>query len=114
MNDCLFCKIYNNILEKKIIKENDNFYVIEDINPQAPLHYLIISKEHHKNILELSNESPKVIKDMILLGKDLVQDCDISDSGFRWVINSGKDGGQSVFHFHMHVLGNRRLNWPPG
>ena len=103
MNNCLFCKLYNNILEKNIIKENDNFYVIEDINPQAPLHYLIISKEHHENILELSNESAKVIKDMILLGKEIVNDCGISDSGFRWVINSGKDGGQSVFHFHMHA-----------
>ena len=114
MNNCLFCKIYNNSFKKNIIKENDNFYAIEDINPQAPLHYLIISKEHYKNILDLSNESSTVIKDMILLGKDIVNDSEINDTGLRWVINSGKDGGQSVFHFHMHVLGNRKLNWPPG
>ncbi len=108
---CLFCKIINKEIPAKIVEEEDDWLAFRDINPQAPTHVLVIPKEHIDNIAKGSDEK--------LLGKLFQKACSIAkseklDNGFRLVVNTGDDGGQTVHHLHIHVLGGRQLHWPPG
>lgn len=108
---CLFCKIINKEIPAKLVDEGDDWLAFRDINPQAPTHVLVIPKQHIDNISEADDEK--------LLGKLFQNACAIAkseklDSGFRVVVNTGDDGGQTVHHLHIHVLGGRQLSWPPG
>ena len=114
MSDCLFCKISTGEIPSTIEYENDRVIAFKDINPQAPVHILIIPREHISSTLELTNENSNILSDMALLAKKIAKLEGIDKSGYRWVINTGDEGGQSVYHIHLHLLGGRPFNWPPG
>ena len=113
MSDCIFCKIANKEIDSQLIFEDDKVVAFRDLNPQAPQHILIIPKKHFANILEVDDKElaahifvevvPKVAK---IAG--------VAEKGFRLVINTGKEGGQTVEHLHIHLLGGRDMQWPPG
>ncbi len=113
--DCIFCKIANKKIPADIIDETDNFVVIKDINPVAPMHLLIISKIHYDSVLDTGGE------DGINCGKELfgilgtlAEKFNVADKGFRTVINTKEDGGQTVNHLHIHFMAGRWFGWPPG
>ena len=114
MDDCLFCKIANKEINADIIKESKNAIAFKDINPVAPYHILVIPKIHIKSVMDLNEHNPCLISEVITLANDVLKNVLKINNGSRWVINSGEDGGQTVFHLHLHLLAGRKLNWPPG
>lgn len=114
MKDCLFCNIINKSVPAKIVFENDSVLAFEDIEPQAPVHVLIIPKKHIVSINDIEFEDKEVCGEMLLAAKKIAKDLKINDSGYRTIFNTNEDGGQTVFHIHMHLLGGRKLKWPPG
>jgi histidine triad (HIT) family protein len=111
MSDCLFCKIINKEIPANIVKENDNFLAFHDISPQAPTHILCIPKRHYGGIREMKNADE--VGNLVLFANEIAINEKL-EQGYRFVINQGLDGGQSVFHTHLHILGGRKLTWPPG
>ena len=114
MDKCLFCNIVNNNIPCDKLIENDSIIAFRDINPQAPIHILIIPKKHISTINDLKHDDSILIGEMFLIAKELAQVENINNSGFRMVFNCNEDGGQTVFHIHLHLLGGRKLSWPPG
>ena len=114
MSDCIFCKIIAKEIPSTIVYEDDRFLAFKDINPAAPVHVLVIPKQHISSLLELDEENAALAGDILLICKKVAQDLGISENGFRIVNNCGRDGGQTVGHIHFHVLGGRQLSWPPG
>lgn len=112
--DCLFCKIVRREIPAKIIFENDELLAFHDIRPQAPTHLLVIPKRHISTINDVQNEDSKLIGSMILSAKQLAQQEGFNEQGYRLVFNINSDGGQEVYHIHLHVLGGRQMTWPPG
>jgi histidine triad (HIT) family protein len=96
------------------IQQSDRSVVIRDINPQAPTHLLVIPKEHLESLDEASQSDEGLLGHLLRVGARVANDEGLADSGYRTVINTGAGAGQSVFHLHMHVLGGRAMNWPPG
>ncbi|MBF7096861.1 histidine triad nucleotide-binding protein [Alkalibacter mobilis] len=113
MEDCLFCKIARKEIPAEIVYEDDNIIAIKDIDPQAPIHVLIIPKEHYESILTVSAGN-NIISEIHIIANRLAVKFGIVDSGFRLVNNCGENGGQTVDHLHYHLLGGRSLSWPPG
>ncbi|MGB5823043.1 MAG: histidine triad nucleotide-binding protein [Proteocatella sp.] len=111
--DCLFCKIANGEIPSTKVYEDENVLAFKDISPQAPVHVVLIPKEHYNNILEISAENP-VINQMINAVQIIAKQENMEDEGFRVVNNCKEFGGQTVDHLHFHILGKRRLTWPPG
>jgi histidine triad (HIT) family protein len=112
MNDCIFCKIARGEIPAKVVRRDDDLVAIEDANPQAPTHLLVIPIEHHATIAEISAEGTlagRLMRVAAELGRERG-----GDDGFRLVVNSGPYGGQTVDHVHVHVLAGRRMTWPPG
>ena len=114
MTDCLFCKIIGGDIPADIVKESDHALAFRDINPQAPMHVLIIPKEHISSAKDLNETNMYALTHMALLANEVAVDEDIFHEGNRWVINTGEKGGQTVFHIHLHLLGGRQMLWPPG
>ena len=114
MDECLFCNIVNKNIPCDKLIENDSIIAFRDINPQAPTHILIIPKKHISTINDLKPDDSILIGEMFLIAKELAQVENINNSGFRMVFNCNEDGGQTVFHIHLHLLGGRKLSWPPG
>ncbi|MFA9452598.1 MAG: histidine triad nucleotide-binding protein [Candidatus Aminicenantaceae bacterium] len=114
MTDCLFCKIIGGEIPAKRVYEDDSIFAFEDINPQAPTHILIIPKEHYASLKEVRETEKDLLGNILLKAKELAQDKGLEDSGYRIVLNTGRDSGQAVFHIHFHLLGGRRMSWPPG
>jgi len=114
MSDCLFCKIIKGEITAEIVAENDYALAFRDINPQASTHVLVIPKVHITSTRDLNNDNVDAFSKMVLLANEISASEGIKDSGYRWVINTGDDGGQTVFHIHLHLLGGRQMNWPPG
>lgn len=106
--DCIFCKIIKKEIPSTIILENDSLIAIKDINPQAPVHILIMSKKHFSTILECKDKG--LLGDMLSMGSQAAEKLGVSKKGFRVVINTNADGGQTVFHLHMHLLAGRPLS----
>ncbi len=106
---CIFCKIVSGDIPSKKIYEDENILVIEDINPQALIHVLIITKEHIKSANHLTKENIDVIGKMFLAAKVVAKQMNIDESGYRLINNCGTDGGQSVNHLHIHLLGGEKL-----
>ena len=113
MADCLFCKIIAGKIPAKKVYEDDKVFVIEDINPQAPTHVLILPKKHIEGVNTAKAEDAEVIGYSHLIAAKLGRERGI-EKGYRTVYNVGPDSGQSVFHLHLHLLGGRPLKWPPG
>ncbi len=111
--ECLFCRIVQGDLPAKVISENDEAIALQDVNPQAPVHFLVIPKAHVRHLTEAAGD-PGLIGRLLAFAAQLATDEGIAGSGYRTVINTNMDGGQSVYHLHVHVLGGRALAWPPG
>lgn len=114
MNDCLFCKIVSGDIPGDIVFENDSVLAFRDIDPKAPTHILFIPKKHIRSINELESEDQLLAGEMLMAAKSIAKSEGISESGFRTVFNTNDDGGQTVYHIHMHIFGGRQLTWPPG
>jgi len=113
MSDCLFCRILSGEIPAKKVYEDERAFAIEDINPQAPTHVLIISKEHLQGLKEATAEDAELLGHCQLVAARIARERKIED-GYRTVYNVGPRSGQSVFHLHLHLLGGRDLRWPPG
>ncbi len=114
MEDCLFCKIAAGDIPSTIVHEDERFVAFRDINPQAPTHILIIPRCHIERLTDLTPADADLIGQMTLLANKIAKEEGIVDGGFRTVFNCGEGAGQSVWHIHMHLLGGRPMNWPPG
>ena len=112
--DCIFCKIINNEIPSNKIYEDDKVLAFHDINKEAPIHFLVIPKEHIQSVNEINSKNSDIISHIFVVINKIVKDLGIAESGYRIVNNCGKDGGQTVNHIHFHVLGQRDLKWPPG
>jgi histidine triad (HIT) family protein len=113
-DDCIFCKIADKTMPSDIVYEDDLVVAFRDIDPQAPVHILVIPKKHISTVLTLTHEDKELVGHMFLVAASLSREQQIAQNGFRLVTNCNKDGGQTVFHLHMHLLGGRSLHWPPG
>jgi len=114
MKDCIFCKIVNNEIPSEKVYEDENILAFEDINPKAPVHILIIPKQHYKSLNEIPEDKKEIIGDLMLTAKKIAAKKKIYKKGYRIVLNTGKDSGQEVAHIHFHLLGGRMMTWPPG
>ena len=114
MADCLFCKIVRREIPGKIVFEDEALLAFEDLNPRAPTHVLVIPKRHIEslNVLEAGDDS--IVGALVRRAAAIAQDRGISAAGYRTVFNTNRDAGQTVFHIHLHLLGGRRMGWPPG
>ena len=110
--NCLFCRIARKEIPAKIVAETEDCLAFRDINPQAPVHILVIPRQHIPTVKDASD--PTVVGKLTQLAADLARREGVADSGYRLVINTNADAGQTVFHLHMHLLGGRQMEWPPG
>ena len=114
MSDCLFCRIITGDIKGSVVHEDGDLVAIKDINPQAPLHVLIIPREHIATINDLRPENDALVGSMLRAAAALAKQHGYSERGYRTVFNCNREAGQSVFHIHLHLLAGRTLNWPPG
>lgn len=114
MDKCLFCKIVAGDIPADTVYENDQVFAFRDIDPKAPTHILIIPKEHIATTNDLAEAHKTLVGEMLLAAKEIAGQEGIADSGYRTVFNCNGDGGQAVYHIHLHLLGGRQMTWPPG
>ena len=114
MADCLFCKIIDGEIPGDIVYENDSVLAFNDINTIAPVHILVIPKEHIATINDLEEKHTQTMGELFLAAKKIASDKGISESGYRTVFNCNKDAQQTVFHIHLHLIAGRQMTWPPG
>jgi histidine triad (HIT) family protein len=114
MPDDLFLKIINREIPADIVYETDDILAFRDINPQAPIHFLIIPKEHIRTINDVQESHAELIGRLFLAAAELAMREGIADDGYRVVMNCNRAGGQAVYHIHLHLLGGRQMDWPPG
>ena len=113
MLDCIFCKIVNKEITAKVIYEDEGILVFHDLEPQAPVHVLMISKKHIASLDDVQEDDQELLGYMVLKVKEIAKQLDL-ENGYRVVINCGEDGLQTVQHLHFHILGKRKMLWPPG
>jgi histidine triad (HIT) family protein len=114
MPDCLFCRIIKREIPASIVYEDDRVLAFNDINPQAPLHALVIPKRHIERLTDLTPDDDAIVGELARRAAAIAREKGYADGGFRTVFNTNADAGQTVFHVHLHVLGGRRFAWPPG
>jgi histidine triad (HIT) family protein len=114
MTDCLFCKIIAGEIPADIVYETETTIAFRDINPQAPTHILIIPRSHIATINDIREEEHELVGSLFTTARDVARQEGLSEAGYRVVMNCGEGAGQTVFHIHLHLLGGRGLNWPPG
>lgn len=114
MADCLFCDIVDQKKPAKVVMEDDHVVAFEDINPQAPVHILIVPRRHIATVNDLAAEDAAVVGQLFLAAQRLAAEQGIHERGYRLVMNCNQEAGQSVYHIHLHLLGGRWLRWPPG
>ena len=114
MSDCLFCKIVTGDIPAEKVFENDHVIGFQDLNPQAPTHVLIIPKKHVSTINDLQDEDKALVGEMFMAARQIAADQGLAEKGYRTVMNCNEEAGQTVFHIHLHLLGGRRMQWPPG
>lgn len=112
--DCLFCNIASGKVPAKCIYQDDFVVAFEDINPQAPHHKILITRKHIETLNDLEEENAQLIGHLVLTAAQLAKKLNIAKDGYRLVMNCNAGAGQSVFHVHLHLLGGRRMMWPPG
>jgi len=113
MSDCLFCRIVAGEIPSKKVHEDDEVVAFHDVNPQAPVHVLVIPRRHVASLSEATSEDGELLGKLLLTVRRLAKDLEIGE-GYRVVTNCGASAGQSVFHIHFHLLGGRPMGWPPG
>ncbi len=109
---CLFCRIVRSDIPADVVAETEQALAIRDINPEAPVHVLVVPKSHVASLIELKDEAE--LGHLMAFATRVAVEQGVGESGFRTVVNTGADGGQTVNHLHIHVLGGRRMAWPPG
>ncbi|QQS54273.1 MAG: histidine triad nucleotide-binding protein [Candidatus Competibacteraceae bacterium] len=114
MNDCIFCKIAAGEIPADIVYDDGEVLAFRDINPEAPIHLLLIPRRHIATLNALSEADAALVGRLYLAGKQIAAELGVAESGYRTVINCNRDAGQLVFHVHMHLLAGRELGWPPG
>ena len=119
MTDCLFCRMVAGEIPADVVHETDRVLAFRDINPQAPTHVLVIPKDHHRNVGALVAADPALLIEVVGAARRVAEQEGLVDDGgvepgYRLVANTGPEAGQSVDHLHLHVLGGRRMSWPPG
>lgn len=114
MSDDLFEKIIRREIPADIVFENDDVLAFRDIDPQAPVHVLVIPKRRIATINDLAPGDAELIGRLVLVARKIAAEEGLSENGYRLVLNCNRDGGQSVYHIHLHLLGGRRMTWPPG
>lgn len=112
--NCLFCGIVQGDISANILYHDEEIIAFHDINPQAPIHLLVIPKKHIANINEATVEDTQLLGRMILVAQKLANEHAIASQGYRLIYNVNSHGGQTVYHIHLHVLGGRSMTWPPG
>ena len=110
----IFTKIINKEIPANIVYEDDDFLAFNDINPQAPVHILIIPKKEIKTVNDISSSDATILGKLFLIAKKIAKQMSIDKDGYRLVMNCNEYGGQSVYHIHLHLIGGRKLSWPPG
>jgi len=114
LTECIFCKIAARQVQASIVFEDDRITAFRDINPQAPVHIVVIPNQHIASLAEMEHSHEGLVGHMVYAATVLAEREGIARSGFRLVMNAGRDGGQSVDHIHLHLLGGRKMGWPPG
>lgn len=114
MSDCLFCKMVAGAIQPDIVYEDDDVLAFRDVNPQAPVHVLLIPKQHISTINDLLPEHNELMGKLYQAARQVAQQEEISERGYRTLMNCNAEAGQTVFHIHMHLLGGRPMGWPPG
>ena len=112
--DCVFCKIADGKIPSDVIYEDEDVIAFNDLDPQAPIHFLVIPKKHIESIASLEETDHKIVGHIFDVIKKIAKDKELNDKGYRVISNVGEDGGQTVPHLHFHVLGGRGFKWPPG
>ncbi|NOY39272.1 MAG: histidine triad nucleotide-binding protein [Nitrospirae bacterium] len=112
--ECLFCRIAEKKLPAKLVYEDEFAVAFEDINPQAPIHVLVIPRKHISTSLELKEEDNALVGRLFQIANRIARQKGIAERGFRIVMNCNAEAGQTVFHLHIHLLGGRVMHWPPG
>lgn len=114
MEDCIFCKIVAGDIPADIVFEDDQVLAFRDLNPQAPTHVLVIPRRHIASLNDLSADDEAVMGRLFSAAREIAVREGFADAGYRTVVNCNADGGQTVFHIHLHLLGGRPMHWPPG
>jgi len=112
--DCIFCRIAGGEIESEKVYEDDEIVAFADIDPKAPVHILVIPRRHIPNIADAESGDAELVGRLFLVGNRVARERGIAEGGYRLVINSGPDAGQAVDHVHLHLLGGRKMHWPPG
>ena len=112
MSDCLFCKIAGGEIPATVVSRTDDFLAFRDISPQAPTHLLAIPLRHYNSLNEVKDTA--VLGGLMQFARDVAREAGLSNKGYRVVANTNHDGGQTVNHLHLHILGGREMKWPPG
>ncbi|MDF3031224.1 MAG: histidine triad protein [Moraxellaceae bacterium] len=112
--ECIFCKVANKEIPAKVVFENDRVIAFHDMFPQAPTHVLVIPKAHFNTLNHVPPEQAPLLGELMSTATHIAKELGIDESGYRVVMNCNADGGQSVYHIHLHLLGGRHLAWPPG
>ena len=112
--DCIFCKIAQNQIEVNPLYEDEDLIAFYDLHPQAPIHFLVVPKTHIATINHLESGDEHLIGKMVLTAKTLAKQLDLAQDGYRLIFNVNEHGGQTVYHIHLHVIGGRKMHWPPG
>jgi histidine triad (HIT) family protein len=113
MNDCIFCKIIARAIPATFVYQDDEVVAIDDVNPQAPTHVLVIPRRHIPALVDLQPEDASLVGRVVEIANRIARERDL-ENGFRMVVNNGPGAGQTVYHLHFHVLGGRPMRWPPG
>ena len=114
MEDCLFCKIIAGRIPGTISHQNEHMVVLKDINPQAPTHVLVVPRRHIGSLNDLQDADDRLVGEMVRTAAEIARKNGHADGGYRTVFNCNADAGQTVFHIHLHLLGGRKMTWPPG
>lgn len=114
MSSCLFCRIINREIQGSIVYEDDRLIAFNDVNPQGPTHVLIVPKRHIASLNDLTPDDDQMVGEMARRAAAIAKERGISAGGYRTVFNTNRDGGQTVFHIHLHLIGGRPMHWPPG
>ncbi len=114
MTECLFCKLISGDIPADIVYQDDEVFAFRDISPQAPTHILVIPKQHIATINDADESHQALLGKLVLTAQTLAKEQGLADAGYRLVMNCNQDGGQMVYHIHLHLLAGRALSWPPG
>ena len=114
MSDCLFCRIVRGEIPAQIVKQDADAVVFEDLEPQAPVHLLVIPRRHLATLNDLTPQDDALVGRLFRLAAEVARERGVAEPGWRAVVNVNRDGNQAVFHVHLHVLGGRAMGWPPG